>query len=134
MILLDTSVLINLVFGHELSPASRQVMQSNVSGLAVSVITAWEIGLLATRTGRTGPQIGDGRLWFAAAVRASGVRVLPLTEPIALLAAYLPGDFHADPSDRMIVATACIEKMSLITSDRRILAYAGSGYLAAIAA
>lgn len=36
---------------------------------------------------------------------------------------YLPGDFHRDPADRIIVATARLHDIVLITKDRRMLAY-----------
>ncbi len=46
----------------------------------------------------------------------------------------LPGSFHADPADRMIVATARIAGAMLVTRDRRILDYGELGHVAVMAA
>jgi PIN domain nuclease of toxin-antitoxin system len=45
----------------------------------------------------------------------------------------LPGDFHAAPMDRMIVATARHLGMPVVTSDRKILAYAEAGHVKVVA-
>jgi PIN domain nuclease of toxin-antitoxin system len=46
----------------------------------------------------------------------------------------LPGGFHYDPADQIIVASARITGATLMTRDRRILTYAGAGHLNAVAA
>ena len=51
-----------------------------------------------------------------------GVVEEPITAEIARLAAVLP-DFHADPADRVIVATAIARTASLITRDDSIIRY-----------
>jgi PIN domain nuclease of toxin-antitoxin system len=51
---------------------------------------------------------------------------------VALSAAYLPGDFHRDPADRLLIATARELDVPLVTRDRRILDYAGQGHVDAI--
>lgn len=61
--------------------------------------------------------------WFAGALEASGIRLLPLTPQIAIEANHLPGEFHRDPADCIITATARIHGATLLTVDRRILAY-----------
>lgn len=136
MILLDTNALIGLMAGRSFRPAARDAIRAATpdAGVLVSATTAWEIGLLATRTGRTRHMFQpDGRAWFADAVRMPGIRMLPFTDEMALEAAYLPGTFHADPSDRWLVATARIAGVPLLTSDRAILAYADAGHVEAIA-
>jgi PIN domain nuclease of toxin-antitoxin system len=35
----------------------------------------------------------------------------------------LPGDFHKDPADQIIVATARVHNLTLLTKDRKILYY-----------
>lgn len=47
----------------------------------------------------------------------------PITLRIAAEAYRLPGEFHLDPADRLLVATARIENWTLLTADRRILDY-----------
>ena len=96
-------------------------------------MTAWELGLLATRTGQTGPRLGDARIIFDTVVTRARLQVVPLSAVIALHAAYLPKPFHRDPSDRMIVATARLAELSLATNDRKILDYAALGHVRAIA-
>lgn len=46
-----------------------------------------------------------------------------LTHEIAAEAYNLPGKFHKDPIDRLLVATARIERLTLITADDLILRY-----------
>jgi PIN domain nuclease of toxin-antitoxin system len=50
----------------------------------------------------------------------AGVTELPLTGPIGILAAELP-NFHADPADRLIMATAIIHGTRLMTADAALL-------------
>lgn len=48
-------------------------------------------------------------------------KLLPISGPIAALAAEIPDPFPSDPMDRLIVATAAAEECTLLTADRRIL-------------
>jgi PIN domain nuclease of toxin-antitoxin system len=57
--------------------------------------------------------------------------LLPLTPKIAVETSYLPGALHADPADRMLVASARIHHLTLATRDEKILAYAQEGYIRA---
>jgi PIN domain nuclease of toxin-antitoxin system len=50
--------------------------------------------------------------------------IVPLSPSIAVESWELPGTFHADPADRIIVATARVTGATLLTRDRRILDYA----------
>ena len=61
--------------------------------------------------------------WFSAALGYPGVRLLELTPEIAVGSTQLPGEFHRDPADQIIVATARFYDCPLITSDKRILNY-----------
>ena len=51
------------------------------------------------------------------------VQTVELSHPIAILAYALPGTFHKDPADRILVATAIHQGLTLVTADERILAY-----------
>jgi len=135
LILLDTNALLRLVWSDPLARAAAQrIAQASLDrDLAISAITAWELGLLATRTSGTGRRLGDARLWFEAARARLGFAVVPLSEAIAFEAAYLPGAFYRDPSDRMIVATARVGGGLVVTADRAILAYAEAGHVRAVA-
>jgi PIN domain nuclease of toxin-antitoxin system len=56
-----------------------------------------------------------------------------LTPSIAAGSSRLPGDFHGDPADRIIVATARTVGGALVTRDERIREYAAAGYLKTVA-
>ena len=72
--------------------------------------------------------------WVGEATQRAGLRVLPLSPEIAVASTRLPGEFHGDPSDRIIAATARHEGAILVTRDRALVRYAASGYLRAIEA
>ena len=75
----------------------------------------------------------DVAQWIARALDLPNILLAPLDPVIALDSVMLPGSFHEDPADRIIVATASvIINSSLLTVDRAILAYAAQGYLRAI--
>jgi PIN domain nuclease of toxin-antitoxin system len=94
-------------------------------------VSAWEVGLLAAR-GRL-PLSLEPRLWFDTFLARPGMRLAPLTPSAALLSAFLPGDLHADPADRLLAATARELGAPLVTRDARLLAYAAAGHMRAVA-
>lgn len=61
--------------------------------------------------------------WFNIALAQEGVILLSITPQIAIDSYSLPGDFHKDPADRIIVATARIYNVLLVSVDEKILAY-----------
>lgn len=63
------------------------------------------------------------RQWFTEATRESFIQVQPVTVDVVHESNHLPGEFHRDPADQMIVATARLQRLTLITADRRILSY-----------
>jgi len=63
------------------------------------------------------------RHWFASAILEPFVQLQPLTIDIAHESNHLPGEFHRDPVDQIIVATARLHRLTLITADQRILSY-----------
>jgi PIN domain nuclease of toxin-antitoxin system len=67
-----------------------------------------------------GVLVGD---WLENVIAESGIQVLPLTPRITADAYYLPGKFHDDPADRMIVAKARSRNCLLLTEDKKILEY-----------
>lgn len=88
------------------------------SGTAiVSAISQWEVSMLAMK-GRLILK-PDEESWFSANL-ASPVSLAPLTAEIALTSCRLP-DFHGDPADRIIVATAMTMGIPLITADQEII-------------
>jgi PIN domain nuclease of toxin-antitoxin system len=64
------------------------------------------------------------REWITAALAYPGVRLLALTPDIAVDSTQLPGEFHRDPADQLIVATARFYDILLLTHDSKLLDYA----------
>lgn len=89
--------------------------------LLVSSISAWEVAVLAAR-GRMKLTL-DVADWVARSEALPFLRFVPVDTALALAAVALPGAFHADPADRIIVATALQRKARLVTKDDRIRAY-----------
>ena len=97
---------------------------------SIAAMTLWEIAMLVSK-GRlsVGRDLGN---WFAWLLDDGGVRLLALDARIAVDSVSLPGSFHSDPSDRLIVATARCHGIPLLTADRAILAYGAEGHVQAI--
>ena len=62
--------------------------------------------------------------WLDYAIHQAHTRILPLSAGIALDSCSLPGEFHKDPADRLIVATARVHHIPLVTKDQKIRHYA----------
>jgi len=89
--------------------------------LRVSVISIWELGMLAQR-GRISLPL-DVRTWVREAFTKPGLSLAPLTPEIALESSDLPGVLHGDPADRILAATARILRATLLTKDQRLIDY-----------
>ncbi len=61
--------------------------------------------------------------WIERALRYPGIRLLELSPAIAVQSTRLPGDFHRDPADRILVATARLHNCPIVTADELILRY-----------
>jgi PIN domain nuclease of toxin-antitoxin system len=61
-------------------------------------------------------------VWVTESMPKGRVRLLPITPEIALRAYEWPEDFHGDPADRLIAATASVHRLTLVTSDEKLLA------------
>lgn len=123
MILLDTHVLLWLRIGDaRLGPlARREIDQAWQSGeLAVSSISFWEIAMLKSKNRINFPESLE--LWRRVQLE-QGMVEFPVDGRIGLRAAVLD-DFHPDPADRLIVATA-LDGHRLLTADERILGWSG---------
>ena len=62
--------------------------------------------------------------WLDLALNPNLIAVIPIDAEIARAANSLPEPFHQDPADRLIVATARLRNLVLITGDDKILQYA----------
>jgi PIN domain nuclease of toxin-antitoxin system len=126
---LDTHVWIWLVEGDQtaLSGSAIDALERAASAGAVRVaaISVWEVGMLVAKRWITlGRPVDE---WIHAALRAPGVRLLPLSPEIAIESTRLPAPLPADRADRMLIASARQLGGRLATCDRAILQYAQSG-------
>ena len=123
MILLDTHIWVWWVHGApQLTEAHRDLLTEHEStGIGVSVISCWEVAKLVERRRLVLPT--PVTEWMDEALRYPGIRVLDLTPAIAVESTRLPGEFHRDPADQIIVATARIHDCPLVTEDELIRRY-----------
>jgi PIN domain nuclease of toxin-antitoxin system len=136
-VLLDTCAVIWLANGDPLTAGSvAAIVHAGLhGGVFVSPVSAWEIGMLSKpRPGRVGvPRFTpDPTAWFARVMSGPGIRQAAFTPDIAIAASWLPGEVHADPGDRLIIATARHLGIPIVTRDRKIIAYADAGEVAVI--
>jgi PIN domain nuclease of toxin-antitoxin system len=121
VILLDTCALLWLVTDHALlSAKARRLLQHHAGSLYVSAITAFEVGT-KHRKGKLAlsrPPVE----WFALTLDVHGLTPIAIDADIALRSTALPL-LHADPCDRMIVATAQVRDLTVLTSDPLIRGY-----------
>lgn len=129
-ILLDTHTFIWYIDGSaELTkPIIRQINQSIQNhSLYIAAISMWEITMLESKNRiRLGMSCLE---WMNKAIEITHTQIIPLTPTIAYESCHLPGNFHEDPADRLIVATARIESLTIFTRDSRILNYGKEKYV-----
>jgi len=65
----------------------------------------------------------DTESWLVEAEKIPAISFIPIDVEIAIKSANLPGTFHKDPADRMIVALARHLALPVVTADQKILAY-----------
>ena len=102
------------------------------AGLLVSVISVWEVGLLEAK-GRVLLKM-PCEAWVKRALAAPGLELAPLTPEIAIESTRLPGEFHGDPADRILVATARLMGARLLTRDRQIIEHGRQQHARIVAA
>ncbi len=136
-ILLDTCALIWLANGSEMKKSALKAILSagQADAIFVSPVSAWEIGVLSRAAdGRPALEfLPDAKTWYARAMRGPGIRPAAFTPEIAIESAQLPGILHADPGDRLIIATARHLGLPVVTRDKKIRAYADKGHVSVIA-
>jgi PIN domain nuclease of toxin-antitoxin system len=124
MIIIDTHVWLWLLHDpSQLSNAARAQIEIEEAqnGILVSAISVWEIAVKSSLGKLALPlPIED---WYALAKSHSGIVIEALNPEDAIASTQLPGDFHKDPADRIIVAMARRYDVPLITCDNNILRY-----------
>jgi len=115
-LLLDTSVLLWWLADDPRLPASARDAVPAADAVVISAATVWEIGIKQALGKLRGPNDVE------AEIVSNGFQALSITPSHATAAARLP-PHHADPFDRMIIAQAIAEGLTVVTSDRRFADY-----------
>jgi PIN domain nuclease of toxin-antitoxin system len=123
MIVLDTHVWVWWVHGDpQLPPDYHAYIQAQQpTGLGVCAISCWEVAKLVERGRLTLPCPVDQ--WLRQALGYPGVLLLALSPEVAVESTRLPGPFHRDPADQLIVATGRVYGCPVVTLDQNIRAY-----------
>ena len=125
MVVIDTHILVWWVGATgDLSRKSRQAIDNALDGegeVIVSSITAWEVAMLVQKERLLLSM--EVERWLEEVASIDGVRFHPVDNEVAVKSASLPGEFHKDPADRMIVATARKLAVPLVTADEKIHQY-----------
>lgn len=129
MILLDTHVLVRYLMGDR--KLGRRAVAAIDKALAadelfVSAISYWEVAMLVQR-GRL--ELETTVSAFRALALRHGVQEEGIDGDIGIVAAELPNG-HADPADRMLVATALLHGLTLVTADATLLGWKLRGFRA----
>lgn len=125
MIVLDTHALLWWVNGDtQLSAKALNAIEKEQNGdgqVIISAITAWEVAMLAAK-GRLvlSKDVDD---WIETVGMIEVLEFAPVTHELAIQSVRLPGEFHPDPADRMIVSLARHLSAPLVTADAKIRAY-----------
>ena len=123
MILLDTHIWVWWVDeSPRLSEQQHMLLQTHQpDGLGVSIMSCWEVAKLVEyqRLKLACPV----EQWISGALAQPGVQPVDLTTRIVIESTQLPGKFHRDPVDQLLVATARVYDLALVTTDRKIIQY-----------
>lgn len=119
MILLDTHAWLFWVddtLGQLSTTAHKRIVKAESMG--VSIMSVWEIAMLVAKQ-RLSLSL-DIMEWVERALNYPGIRLLDLDPKIVVTSTRLPGDFHGDPADRLIVSTCLKYGVPLVTKDKKI--------------
>jgi PIN domain nuclease of toxin-antitoxin system len=134
VLLLDTHTWLWMIADDpQLGKSARAAIASchAAGALFLCPISLWEIALKSSG-GKLELDM-PLRPWMRRALDLTGVHIAAITPEIACSCAELPPEFHGDPADRIIAATARSEALTLITHDMKLLSLARLGYFKAIA-
>lgn len=121
MILLDTHAWVWWVADRKkLSRSAVRAIEAD-KRRAISDVSLREVAALVAK----GRLLVDRELrgWLEQASSAEGFGVIPIRPAIAARSVQLGREFHGDPADQIIAATALVEAIPLVTKDEKIRAY-----------
>ncbi|PYX22712.1 MAG: PIN domain nuclease [Acidobacteria bacterium] len=119
--LLDTGVWLWSVGEPErMSSSAREIFADRTEELFLSAVTSWEVAI----------KVASGKLrlpeppgtYVPSRIMMQGLRPLPISHMHALAVHGLP-PHHRDPFDRLLIAQAIVENMTLLTADREFKKY-----------
>ncbi len=122
-LLLDTHVFLNIVDGSGDIHDAVRTATNEADQIFLSTASAWEIGIKYSK-GKIN-LTGTPASYVQEMMRELRLAPLDITQLHAFRAASLP-DIHRDPFDRMLVAQALCERLTLVTADRMIIKYDAS--------
>ena len=96
----------------------------------LSPMSAWEIGMLAHK-GRFSSPLTPAD-WFTRFVETGGFATTSMNAQMLIASSFLPGEPPRDPVDRILIATARREGLTLITRDQKILNYGEAGHISVL--
>lgn len=122
-LLLDTHAFLWLVDGNSnLSDTAQMALRDPVNAIFLSVASVWELSI---KTRRSNPQLRLNEpldQYVAKWTAAYQIQVLPIDLEHALHVGGLP-HHHSDPFDRLLIAQAEVETMTLVSADRKFVSY-----------
>lgn len=124
MIVLDTHALVWWVSDpSRLSKKAHTAIKRELPDgeILVSSISVWEIATLVTKNRLVLSM--DVASWVHTVGAIDGVRFVSVDNDISIKSTELPGEFHKDPADRIIVTTARKFAAALVTGDEKIRQY-----------
>ena len=123
MILLDTHAWWwSLTEPENLSKtAIKTIRQTKSDQRMIASISIWEFAMMAAKK-RIRLKVSLAK-WLSRALKETGLGVIEISPEIAIDASNLPGNFHKDLADRLIVATARVNNLRLVTKDEKMLSY-----------
>lgn len=131
LLLLDTHVWLwweNGTPGRISAEARREIAHAEGrSGLWIASMSLWEVAMLASR-GRVDVE-PDALTWMRRSLEDPSRAVVPMTPEITVLSTRLPDPPVADPIDLILLATARVENMTLVTADRKLIDYGKRNYI-----
>src|SRR6266581_30849 len=120
-LLLDTAAFLWLCSGgQQLSATAAAALVDPANTPGVSAVTAWEIALKHAKGKLKLPT--PPAAWFPAMIRHHRLDLLPIDAATAIASTSLP-PIHADPFDRLLIATAIEMQIRLVTPDRVMHTY-----------
>jgi PIN domain nuclease of toxin-antitoxin system len=128
-LLLDTCTIIFGAIGTKIKALAMDAINKAIDegDIRISPISAWEIGMLMAKN-KIASTSQPLDFFNQSLIRTQGKKC-ELTAEILVSSCYLPGRLHNDPMDRILIATARLHDLTLVTSDSAILAYGAAGHV-----